>query len=104
MRRLAALVVAVVLCGGCTVEELIALAFAEHGPDVQAQAVEVARCESGHDPGATNGQYLGLFQLGRYHYWRIDAYGGRWDDPLQNAQAAADLYAEQGWRPWTCRP
>ena len=29
-----------------------------------AQAVRVARCESGLTIGATNGQYLGLFQMG----------------------------------------
>ena len=28
------------------------------------QAVRVARCESGLTVGATNGQYLGLFQMG----------------------------------------
>lgn len=88
----------------CSVEDMIRLAFEEHGPAVQDEAVEVARCESGLNPEATNGQYRGLFQLGRYHYWRLDEHGWSWSDPLHNAQAASDLYGEQGWGPWSCRP
>jgi hypothetical protein len=104
MRRLITLALLAVALTGCNAEHWIRLAFEEHGPAVQAEAVDVARCESSLNPSATNGEYLGLFQLGHYHYWRIDVYGGDWANPWQNAEAASDLYAEQGWRPWSCRP
>ena len=84
------------------VEHAIEVHFSPYGWDVVEQAKRVARCESGWNPSATNGQYLGLFQMGSYHYWRFE--GNRWDDPYVNARAAGGLYREQGWRPWSCKP
>lgn len=104
MRRLIAIAALVLSTAGCNAEYWIRLAFEEHGPQVQDEAVEVARCESTLRADARNGQYLGLFQLGSYHYWRIDQHGGDWANAFHNAEAASDLYAEQGWRPWSCRP
>ncbi len=102
IRRLAAALAATAALGACTPEEAILWAFRDHPEEVRREAVDVAACESGLDPTATNGQYLGLFQMGSYHYWRFG--GGSWDDPVVNAAAAESLYDEQGWQPWSCRP
>ena len=88
------------------VEAAIAEAFAPFGETVVAQATQVARCESGWVPTAGAGRYYqGLFQLGR-HIAAINAYGGNWLDPVQNALAARDLYVSRGnsWSAWTCHP
>lgn len=84
------------------VQDAINEAFAGYGDPTVAEATSVAWCESRLDPTATNGHYLGLFQLGPYHYHRLE--GGAWDDPYVNARAAASLYAEAGWQPWSCKP
>jgi hypothetical protein len=63
--------------------------------------VRVAQCESRLDRSATNGQYLGLFQLGGY---ARDRYlHGSWTDAYANALAAA-RYAHDagGFSPWSC--
>jgi soluble lytic murein transglycosylase-like protein len=63
--------------------------------------LRVANCESRLDRHATNGQYLGLFQLGataRSHYLR-----GDWRDAFANADAAARYVRDAGgFGPWTC--
>ena len=63
--------------------------------------LRVARCESNLQRAATNGQYLGLFQLGAYARERY--LRGSWNDAYANAMAAA-RYAHDagGWAPWTC--
>ena len=85
-----------------TAEHAIEVHFGPFGDDVVEQAKRVARCESGLNPSATNGQYLGLFQMGGYHYWRFE--GGAWDDPYVNARAAGGLWLQSGWQPWSCKP
>ena len=85
------------------VEAAIEMHFGPYGPDVVEEAKRVARCESGWNPDATNGQYLGLFQMGAYHYWRFE--GNAWNDPYVNARAAGGLWAEShSWRHWSCKP
>jgi hypothetical protein len=63
--------------------------------------LRVARCESNLQRAASNGQYLGLFQLGAYARGRY--LRGDWSDAYANAMAAA-RYAHDtgGWGPWTC--
>lgn len=109
MRRLLALIpLAFLPLAACApappnlAEQAIEVHFSHYGPEVVEEAKAVARCESGLDPTATNGQYLGLFQMGGYHYWRFE--GNAWDDPFVNARAAGGLYAERGWQPWSCKP
>jgi len=59
----------------------------------------VSRCESNHYPGATNGRYKGLFQLG-WAPFGLSPY-----DPVANALSAAQTVAHDGsWRQWECRP
>jgi hypothetical protein len=67
---------------------------------VADQAVGVAACESGLNPGADSGTYKGLFQLGPHLAGTIAFYGGDWFDPLTNAQVARDLYLASGWASW----
>jgi len=68
------------------------------------EAMAVLRCESGGNPLARGAVgEAGLFQLRpEYHAWR--AQGGDLYDGPANIMAAYSLYADQGWRPWSCKP
>jgi hypothetical protein len=89
------------------VADIIRAGFARFGPAVAEQAVRVARCESTLNPTATNGHHAGLFQVAEpYHRARIARLGFTWAqmlEPAPNTAVAADLYAESGWQPWSCR-
>lgn len=67
-----------------------------------SQALTVARCESGLSIYATNGQYLGLFQMGDYARSR---YGHSYT-ALGQARSAYAYFSESGynWSPWSCKP
>jgi hypothetical protein len=81
-----------------TVDYAIRLAAAVTGVSA-TELYAVARCESGLSPYASNGRYLGLFQLG----W--DPFGFSPFDPVANALSAAlTVKRDGGWRQWTCRP
>jgi hypothetical protein len=68
------------------------------------QAIRVSSCETGgtFSTRATNGQYLGLFQMGDYARGR---YGHSWT-ALGQAKAAYRYFVDSGrdWSPWECRP
>lgn len=66
------------------------------------QAQRVARCESGWNVYASNGQYLGMFQMGS----RERAIYGHGTSPLAQARAAYIYFWTSGrdWSPWTCKP
>lgn len=72
------------------------------------EAKKVAWCESRDHPDSRNGQFWGLFQIGvKVHAPLIASMGYTADDMLRaepNARVAAALQAQQGWRPWSCRP
>lgn len=85
-----------------SVEEMIIATFGSEGN----RAIQVAKCESGLNPAARSGQYMGLFQLGNYHRARAARLGFTWDQMLQagpNIAVAYDLWQEQGWGPWSCK-
>ena len=63
-----------------------------------AKAVAVARCESGLDPEARNGQYRGVFQMGAAERARY----GHGRTVLAQARAAKRYHAVSGWSPWSC--
>lgn len=65
-------------------------------------AFNVSYCESRFYTGATNGQYLGLFQMGSYARSRY----GHGPSPWTQARAAYRYYVDSGrdWSPWECRP
>lgn len=107
MRKL--LLIAVVAIGltSCTPGEAIYVAFHPiGGNDLVAQANRVAECESRHNPGAVSpgGGNHGLFQINGVHAPRFPHRWWRRYESLHNATMAAEIYKEQGWRPWSCRP
>lgn len=69
-----------------------------------SEALTVARCESGPHLSirATNGQYLGLFQMGDYARQKY----GHSNDALGQARSAYEYFADSGydWSPWSCKP
>ena len=76
-------------------------------PESPDRAVRIARCESGLEPHATNGQYVGIMQVGsrthaaliaRMGYTVADLYGVR----ANLAVARAIFDAAGDWSPWTC--
>lgn len=109
LRRALALVALVLAVSACSHEDLVRIAFEGEGatPAQQEQAVQVARCESGMNyqaisPGGGN---WGLFQINRVHAAKVNGMGYAWDEmllPWQNAVVAAQIWSEQGWRPWSC--
>jgi hypothetical protein len=66
------------------------------------QAISVARCESGLSVNASNGQYLGLFQMGSYARARY----GHGSTAMAQARAAYRYFVDSGkdWSPWSCKP
>lgn len=108
-RRALGVIILIVALGACTPQDFIRVAFAERGADQaqQEQAVRVATCESSLDHTAISpgGGNWGLFQINTVHRARVEAMGYTWDQmllPFENAQVAAAIWAEQGWRPWSC--
>lgn len=90
-------------------QQAILQAFARHGQAAVNKAGSEACCESGWGPQAQNGQYLGLFQTGSYHYETIKfwsrqrfgiyaqgAYAFAWFDPWVNAHTAQSSYVDRG--------
>jgi hypothetical protein len=68
------------------------------------EAIRVADCETGgsFSTRASNGQYLGLFQMSSY---ARDRYGHS-ETALGQAQAAYRYFVASGqdWSPWECQP
>lgn len=66
------------------------------------QALAVARCESNYSTLARNGQYRGLFQMGRHER----ATYGHGPTALAQSRAAYRYFVASGrtWGPWECKP
>lgn len=71
------------------------------------EAVTVAYCEGSLDPGASNGQYRGTFQMGTGERARW----GHGPTVIAQTVAASDYYeydrdvlGRGGWGPWQCAP
>lgn len=74
------------------------------------EAINIAACESGRDRNgrldgawASNGNHYGVFQISYIHASRWPDFYDNWMDPAKNAQWAYEIWAEQGWYPWSCR-
>ena len=67
-----------------------------------AQALAVARCESGLSTGARNGEYRGLFQMGSSER-QLYGHGA---GAAAQARAAHRYFVRSGrdWSPWSCKP
>lgn len=67
-----------------------------------------ANGESGGNPHAVNGDHAGLFQISRrWHEAKFLARGWTWADAYDawpNIVIAHQLWLDQGWAPWSCRP
>lgn len=75
------------------------------------EALAVARCESGVNAAgrldgaaAVGGSSYGLFQINAIHAYRWPEFWDGWMDPAKNTDWAFQLWSEQGWIPWSCRP
>ena len=90
------------------VVEAIAAVFP---PGQHANALAIAYCESNWltntRTAGSRRAVVGLFQISRVHRKRLEASGYTWDqvrlDPMVNAQVAALLWRNEGWRPWSCK-
>jgi hypothetical protein len=66
-----------------------------------------ARCphgESTGNPNAFNAGNYGLFQINAVHAAKV---GGPLEwlfDPAVNVRVAYEIWSDQGWGPWACRP
>jgi len=64
--------------------------------------IDVAWCESSHDPGAVNGRYVGLFQFGP-DAWRRTPYASRSRTSAKWSSLAAGYAFSRGRaREWSC--
>lgn len=74
--------------------------FGPHGGD----AIDVSGCETGgtYWTGSHNGQYLGLFQMGKNERARY----GHGSTAIAQARAAKRYFDATGqdWSPWECQP
>lgn len=67
------------------------------------EAVPVVQCESGFDPSAVSRtRDYGSFQINEIHRMAMRAAGLDFDGERDRVLWAAQLWQEQGWRPWTC--
>lgn len=88
-----------------SVQEALTIASIAYRID-RGDLSSTAWCESRHNPQATNGQYVGIMQLGtgfrsasRYFRAGLDPFS-----PYANILAAAEVIAVQGYRQWQCQP
>ena len=79
---------------------LTVVALFWHTPALQHSAMKVAWCESRYLTTARNGQFRGLFQLGRRER-REYGYGR---SARAQVRGAFRLWKARGWEPWACRP
>lgn len=70
------------------------------------EALAVARCESGLQPGVASpdGANLGLFQINVVHSARVGGDLQSLYDPAINTSVAYAIWLDQGWGPWSCKP
>jgi len=72
------------------------------------EACRVSFCESTwqSDAVSPDGSNLGYFQINAVHSWRVGGPGNlyRLLDPATNVSVAYDIWREQGWGPWACKP
>lgn len=68
------------------------------------QALSVMRCESSGDPMAYSAGNYGLFQLSAVHAGRVGGDPRAFFDAEVNVKTAFQIWTEQGWRPWACKP
>lgn len=83
------------------VDHAIEVAAATYGVS-EARLRSVARCESGFNPGASNGQYLGLFQFGTPLWSTTPVARFSRTDPYAAALGAAWAFSRGMSGHWAC--
>jgi len=68
------------------------------------EVLAVMRCESGGRADAYNAGNYGLMQINAIHAARVGGDLQSLFDPAVNLRVAYDIWADQGWEPWACRP
>lgn len=68
------------------------------------EALAVMDCESRGQPNATGGANYGLFQINAVHAARVGGDLQALYDPATNIRVAYEIWSDQGWAPWACKP
>lgn len=68
------------------------------------EALAVMDCESRGQPSATGGANYGLFQINAVHAGRVAGDLQALYDPATNIRVAYEIWSDQGWAPWACKP
>lgn len=68
------------------------------------EALRVSWCESRWDPLAYRTGNYGLFQVNQVHWARVGGDLEQLYDPEVNVRVAYEIWREQGWTPWACKP
>lgn len=72
--------------------DAVTMLVTDYFSDEPVKALRVATCESGLNPRARNGIYVGVFQIG---------YGS--EDARENVRHAKQMRDDRGWQPWECQ-
>lgn len=64
----------------------------------------MAMCESSLNPAAYNAGNYGLYQINAVHAARVGGDLASLFDPAVNVRVAYEIWAEQSWIPWACKP
>lgn len=83
-----------------TYQRRVAVVKKVWGERYYREALRVAVCESGLNPRARNGQFLGAWQMGRRERSRF----GHGPGVSHQARAAYRYWRLAGWKPWECQP
>ena len=83
-------------------QDLRALVAAYPWPSGEAWAVIM--CELSGNPAAYNMGNYGAFQINAVHAGRVAGDLASLFDPTVNVRVAYEIWADQGWGPWACRP
>lgn len=68
------------------------------------EALAVKFCESGDRWDEVSKGNYGGFQINAVHEARFPDFWESWMDPVKNTSWAYEIWSEQGWKPWGCRP
>lgn len=68
------------------------------------EALRIKWCESGDSWDEIGKGGYGGFQINPVHIARFPDFWQSWTDPVKNTSWAYEIWSEQGWKPWGCRP
>ena len=68
------------------------------------EALAVMMCESSGHADAFNAGNYGLFQINAVHAARVGGDLQSLFDPAVNVRVAYEIWSDQSWIPWACKP